>query len=98
MNDKKYNIKSLRKLGGNWVAEQIGFGYYRYVGEYKGHKIELQDYSHCEILESGFEDFYSRTHIYVDGKNEYICYPSSVMFYLELQLFPKLNYMTQKVL
>lgn len=87
----KINIKELRKLGGDWKAEQLGFGYYRYVGKYKEHTIELQNYAHSSMSETGDSDYYSQTHVSLNGKNVYIGYSLGAMFYLDNQLIPGLE-------
>lgn len=61
-------IKRLRALGGDWTAERIGFGYYRYRGTWLGSSWELQSYAHlAPQFDGDDETFESMFHIYRDG-------------------------------
>lgn len=61
------SIKDLRKLGGEWTAERLGFGYYAYHGKYCGSVWKLQSYSHVGFDVGGREYYYSRWHLTRDG-------------------------------
>jgi len=65
---QRAGIKSLRAAGGEWRAEQIGFAYYRYHGAVGGHAFEVQSYAHSIMGINDCDDYESRWHMWIDGK------------------------------
>lgn len=63
-------IKDLRAIGGNWKAERLGFGYYRYVGtEVCPYRVEIQSYAHLAPTFDGDDDtFRSYWHLKLDSR------------------------------
>lgn len=62
-------IRDLRELGGVWTSERIGFGYFRYLGQVRGHDYTLQSYAHmAPRFDGDDESFVSRWHITRDGE------------------------------
>lgn len=65
----RVSIRTLRALGGTWVAHRNGMGSFYYTGELNGHTYEVRAYSHFSPRFDGDDDsFIVLWHITRDGE------------------------------
>lgn len=81
----KLSITSLRKLGGEWQAEQLGFGYYVYFGVIGKNHYEIQSFSQLSPKYDG-DDESCRSIYRIRRNNEVDTWTYNPMWDLKNQL------------